>query len=270
MFRDLGIVHVEKHNLINCDREGVTFPVVTEPLYRLLDTNGGLVEPVEAGINGLFNGENGDLLYAGKEYTPILNRDILSAFDSAGFRLGRIWNYMGKRFQFDYIVDREMKIFNEPAHPTLVVFNSYDGSQSFKVALGVWIKICSNGAYGTKNLLKYELKHTKGVSGFSDNFEKKLSEFSGKTSSLFDRNWSDNPDVVMEQLEGFTKMFDNKEHQVLKTAGLLYDKHNSLYKNKEFSMFMTLTELGTHSVRHGVPLSYRQKINDLVSTTYMN
>ena len=148
------------------NRSSLYFPVELAPVE-----SEGVIIP---GWNALKRSDTGDHLFVHKKtYQLVSNEEVYSNFDlaltEAGLMAGNVevkdeLSHNGLRafrqYIFkDYTIDPGDG--NEVAL-RLVVFNSYDGSTSFRARIGGYRFICSNGCITGKDLLNISQKHTKG------------------------------------------------------------------------------------------------------------
>ena len=257
------------------DADSILFGIKERPL--LYFENGG--PPVETDYKVLLNEKTNEPLYLGKSYSPIHNRDIMSAVgDFKQLQLSRIRNYYGKRFEFTFIMpDTKFQLGPEETLFSLNIMNSYDGSSSLHVVGGLYVLVCSNGAKVGRLTYQFKRRHTSEIgrnelSGFVADSIEYISE---RTEKLSLKSWSDDKVIVREQFQQLIKVFptrkDNALHSTIAALDSEYQKMETKYSDqKEFALFMAVTNMTTRPNQYGLSPTYTKQLDNLVGEVFFN
>jgi len=261
----------DKHIVTKNDLSGILFPIEQ---HDLMNAAG-----IHSGYKGLFRTDTNECLYAGKEYIPIDNNDIVDALESLankGYEYSRIERYGNSKFIMEMTnFDEYHMVNNQKINPKIKVINSYDGSNSLFMAMGAYICACENGLV-VGQAITYKRRHTQGI------LDKSLQEFflegyekmyDSSMNILINKSW-DNTDKMIEEkwkslIEPFVK---GKEEgvvppivQMLKNR-FIYE--SNLYDNKEFSLMMASTWISTHGYKQGISFNNQKILNDQVTKIF--
>lgn len=253
--------------------ESVLFGIKERPL--LYYENGGPAIQTEYKV--LLNEKNNQPLYIGKSYSPIHNRDIVSAVgDFRNLQLAKIRNYYGKRFEFSFIMpDTRFQLGPEETMFSLNIMNSYDGSSSLHVVGGLYVLVCSNGAKVGRLTYQFKRKHTSEIGrnelcGFIADSIEYITE---RTDRLALKSWSDDRVIVREQFRELIKVFparkDNQIHSAISALDAEYQKMEARYsEQKEFALFMAVTNMTTRPNQYGLSPTYTKQLDNLIGQVF--
>ena len=233
---------------VNDDKSLLYFPVEMAPAECE-----GVVIP---NWNVLKRSDTGDHLYIHKEsYHLVPNEEVYGQFDNAldeaGLLTGAVdikdeLSHNGLR-SFRQYVFKDFTIDPGDGNAValrLVVFNSYDGSTSFRARIGGYRFVCSNGCITGKDLLNVNQKHTHGF---------KLNEITDKVAkapALFyeqEKTWAKWRGVEMPTeaaISLFKKMPNASERLVDNLTRRLVEAHNG--RQTLWDVYNVLTHWASH------------------------
>jgi len=226
---------------------------------------------------GLIREDTGEVLYVGKEYSPIRNREIVEAMTplfNDGFMLKDVRVYQDRKFQINlWNPDETLEINGQQAYLRATFGNSYDGSQSFVAALGAYIQVCSNGLTVGKGFALRK-KHT-GLSDLSSFMLESVHNRHKVIEKITSKDWDNHDQVkIMKLFDRITKGLpdgkDNKPNSVKVLLNQKFREEMQLYDNLEFALFMATTNLATHGHLLGVSPSYQMELETQASNVFFN
>ena len=234
----------------------------------------------ESATNGFFDKRTNDLLYAGPQYVPTKNEEIvdnLKPLFNNGFKVHNVINHRDRKFEINLInPEVEMMMGSEKAHYRCLITNSYDGTSKLSLELGAYVFICSNGlkiSYGKDISLK--LKHTQ-----DHNFGELMLDTSAESieyvrGALSEKVW-DLPGVdAKSQFKALTAGIKDKKDEYGKNvpskAKRILDNRFQIECEKyqvEFALFMAATYLTTHGYKLGLSMASRNSIDKVVEKVF--
>lgn len=105
------------------------------------------------------------------QYKPITTQDVLTRFESKGFKVEKVAITKPKLktkdgFQRHMVrlshPSLELKNVND-SRPEIVIVNSYDGSSSLRIMLGIYRLVCSNGLIVGSTINERRIRHVGDV-----------------------------------------------------------------------------------------------------------
>lgn len=239
------------------------FPVTHKELHYYSDS----MLPSPSGYKALMNADTNSILYVGKEYSPIHNReilDVMSQLEEFGWAQTVIRSYQGRQFRFEMKnPSLKFSVNNFEAVAKLSVVNSYDGSQALKIFVGGIIAVCSNGLTIGKGI-EYKRKHTgldSGMGAFSQQLHSAATDTIAKAMRNVEQKvWTENN---LEQLQtiwkNLTKEFpprsNGQPNDFVKALDSQFKVEQAKGYTGEFGMMMAATDIVTHQYRNH-PASY--------------
>lgn len=233
---------------VNDDKSSLYFPVELMPAE---------CEGIEIpNWNVLKRSDTGDHLYVHKEsYHLVSNEEVYSTFDDALTEAGLFDGDVEIKDELSHNGLRAFRQYIFKDHTIdpgdgnrvamrLVVFNSYDGSTSFRARIGGYRFVCSNGCITGKDLLNVNQKHTSGF---------KMGEIADKVAqapALFmeqERIWSEWREINMlteDTISLFKKLPNASERLVDNLTRRLVEAHNG--RQSLWDVYNVLTNWATH------------------------
>jgi hypothetical protein len=253
--------------------ESICFPVSQKPLHYLIDRGG--YHKTE--YKGLVRDDTGEILYVGKEYSPVANEEIVKAMEplmNDGFELRDIRVYQDRRFQINLWNPNEKLDINEEEANLRVTFgNSYDGSLAFYTAIGAYIQVCGNGMIAGKGF-SFRKKHT-GISDLSSFMLECVSSRDKIINMLKAKQWQDlEKDKLLKLFDKITKNLpdgkDKKPNPVKVLLNKQFENEMSNYANSEFALFMAVTNIATHGHQLGISPTYQMELESQSTVFFTN
>jgi hypothetical protein len=251
--------------------QSTLFKVEKRPLYMV--NNSGIQERVNH--EALVKADDGDILYIGKQYTPIENKTIVDAISKLPMDIVKINNYNNRVFEYNLVGNQNFKFGEEPAKFMMRIVNSYDGSKALRVDAGVYVLVCSNGAVSKKHGFNFGRKHTVGlgeneIAGFIEDSTNKMD---GIINLFQNKTWHNNQEQGMQQFNELVKIFPESKtgevHPMIEGINSRAERYSEKY-DIEFSLFMAATDFSTHKERFGLSSSYARKLDSQISDVFMN
>lgn len=233
-------------------------------------------EESDSGYKGILDVSRSSMLYIGTNYQLIHNRSILEAIEKnkdeiKGLELDRI--RVINRRQFEFRLLNKGLVFScgtEDSCIGLTIINSYDGSTSFKVTGSLYIYTCGNGAKlsisetsVTRKHVGVELDIINSIIGSMKNLEKLQHKVETKI-------WHNDLPRLKEQFKEIKKIFpakENKPHQSLNIIDQQF-RHNSVKMDKEFALFMALTNITSYPDKYDIGTSYVRAIENKIDNVF--
>ena len=207
-----------------------------------------------------------DVLYVGTNYEVIQNEELVPVIENiqkrTGYEVHRIRSSASKRFSVELRSDDpNLKIGHEPAYPSIVIGNSYDGSSKVTFNYGIVIQVCTNGATVTKSINGLVQKHT-GKIDF--NYERLLEEYASLSKALSgfnDKHFDAGSDVALGNMKRLASIFpDTTKKLPHPMAEALAERAEAEMKTNgypaNFALFMAATNMTTYPDRYGLATSY--------------
>ena len=119
------------------------------------------------------------------KYTKISTNQLCAELEKEGFELSKVMTGTGKKSGFHIVRmkwNQEMEVNGDKMFPEIVIENSFNGKNAFKVKAGIFRLVCTNGlTIAIEEFGEFKIRHT----GTADKIAKEITmEFAGRIPQI--------------------------------------------------------------------------------------